>query len=412
MYKVKDITMMGAFLSLIVIGKLIDLFLPHLPTGLDEATAVLPLVIVSGSILLGFKRAIFPILLYVFGISWIGGGVFFMQPLTWVPDIVSSSSISTTQAYFGIYFLDYVIPLMVLIVPSLLKTKKSILIGSVVAIITNYLSHVISGYVIWSSFGSMWGMAMIAYSFVGNGIRMLFLLLMALFIIPLIIKNRSLIVQDGYINDSFKEKIDGVYYQKRVPKFSIANWENEKKVYENLGIEIDFRENGVFYKKWIKGSTVKMWSKKKLTSLKEEITLMHSKSSKGIIKHEWSSYNKHASCIPKEMFDEFINVVKSFNKHKQVLSHNDINGHNVLWNKKNIILIDFEWSRVNTEYYDYAQFHMSTGIDILPEHMDKEEYIKVLKATRIHSLLWTYSIPESKKSLRLRKKYQQELGIK
>ena len=404
MLKVKDITIMGMFLSIIIIGKVIDLFLPHLPNGLDEGTALLPLIIVSGSILIGFKRAIVPVALYVFVIMWIGSGVF-MQPLASAGWIAKHSSMNNAEVYSGIYFLDYVLPLFVLIIPSLFKTKKLIIIVSILSITSNYLFHVLSGYIIWSSFGSMWGMAMIAYSFIGNGVRFLFLLITAMIVIPLLIKNRKHIVQDGYVNDSFKVKIDGKFYQKRVPKYSVADWKNEENVYKNLDIDVDFKEDGVFYKPWLDGKTVKRWNGPKIGSLRNKILEFHKRPTKGISAHDWASYDEYQDKIDSHVFHEFTMNIKKINKTKMVLSHNDINRNNVLWNKGEIILIDFEWTRKNTRFFDYAQFEIAEGINILPDGMDLKEYKLVFETSLVYFLLWTYSMPDSKKVNKLRKRY-------
>ena len=411
MLKVKDITIMGVFLSIIIIGKLMDLFLPHLPGGLDEGTAILPLIIISGSILIGFKRAIVPVVLYVFVVMWIGSGIF-MQPLASASWISKHSSMNQAEVYSGIYFLDYVIPLFVLTLPSLFKSKRNIIIASLISIITNYLFHVLSGYVIWSSFGSMWGMAMIVYSFIGNGVRFLFLLITSLLITSVLIKNKKHIVQNGYVNNSFKVKINGNYYQKRVPKFSVADWENEKNVYKNLGIEVDFKENGVFYKPWVDGKTVKRWNRAKIDSLSNKIKSFHKRPTKGIVVHDWAAYDGYKNMINKDIFDDFKKNIKSISKEDMVLSHNDINRNNVLWNGMEIILIDFEWSRVNTKYFDYAQFEVAEGVKILPKNMSNKKYELVFSATIVYSLLWTYSMPDSKKIIKLRKKYSKMIKDK
>ena len=112
---------------------------------------------------------------------------------------------------------------------------------------------------------------MVLYSFVGNGIRFLFLVITGTTVISLLIKNKKHIIQDGYVNDSFKVKKNGQYYQKRVPKLSIADWENEKNVYRNLNINVEFEENGVFYKPWVKGNVVKSWNGAKIDSLRDKI---------------------------------------------------------------------------------------------------------------------------------------------
>lgn len=225
------------------------------------------------------------------------------------------------------------------------------------------------------------------------------------------IVNNEVLIYDGYVNDSFLITIDGKKYQKRVPKIKVANWENEEKVYEKMGIPVEFKENGVFIKEWIEGHTVETWNEEKLISLQNEIRNMHSKSHVDIIEHDWLIVSEFKNRIPEILWDDFLNKVSEIKKHTKVLSHNDINKNNVIWDGKKITLIDFEWARANSVYFDYAQFEVAEGTNIMPINLDINIYKDVKKAIIIFNYLWTFSLKDSEKIIRLRNEYEKMLSI-
>ena len=402
MFKIKDITLMAMMLALLLTMKLIQTLIPDLPNGLGDVVVLSELVIITFSLFLKPTRIFFVVAIYAFGIVWINPGIF----------IAGITYVSGAKEIAGVYFLDYVIPLFLLATPALFKSNWMKIISFITAVAIGYISHVLAGVIFWGSY-SWSGWSVWTYSIVANMIKTGVILVVGIIVLLSLSKSRKhIIVQDGYVNDSFKVKIDGKYYQKRVPKFSVADWVNEKKVYENLGYEIDYKEDGVFYKPWIKGSIVKRWTPKKIESLKQAINKFHNENSKGVVKHDWNAYDEYKENISKEMFSEFNKNIKEINKLKTCLSHNDINGRNVLWSDKKIILIDFEWARINNIYFDYAQFEIAEGISILPIDMDKPKYDLVFRTSLIYFYLWTFSMEDSKKLLNLRKKYQKMLDIK
>ena len=411
-FTVKDITIMGMILSIFVTAKLIDIYMPKLPAGLDEATALLPFAIVSASLFAGFRRAFVPLLIYVFGISWIGGGTFFMSPLAFSADIASNSSMSNGEAYAGIYFLDYVIPLLILVLPSLYtKNKKGVVILTIVAMLINYFSHVASGYIVWKPFGPALGMGFIPYIFVGNIIRFGFLTTLTLLSLRIILSKRKLIAQDGYLNESSIIYIDGKKYLKREPKYELVDWDNEKIVYQKLGIDFKM-DNGILIKEWFDGKCPKVWNKIKINSLKEEIEKFHKLNSEGVTTNDWMKYNNYLDTVSEVNANRFLDIVKGLNNKKFVMTHSDINKHNVLWNDNKIRLIDFEWTTKNHKYFDYAQFEITEGIQLLEANIIKsKEYQDIYFITLMYMYLWTFSTEENSYIKNLRKKYNKKIAI-
>lgn len=386
-------------LALLIIAKLFQKLIPDLPNGLGDVFQILPIVIATSSLLIDKKVILISVSIYIFGIAWINPSIF-INGTQWV---YGASNVA------GVYFLDYVIPLFLMVLPSLFKTRINIFICLLISITLGYISHVLSGWVFWGSYSwSGWGVW--AYSFAANAIAYGTTLAVMILIFPIIFNSRrSFKVQDGYVNDSYKVLIDGKYYQKRIPKESVADWENERKVYQKLDIDIKFEEDGLFLKEWIKGKNVRSWNKTKINSLKKAIDNLHKKDFKGIIEHDWLKHSEYKENISSELWVKYLELIKKISKHKQVLSHNDINKLNVLWNKKEIILIDFEWSRRNSIYYDYAQFEVAEGIKLIEEWMDINEYESTKEAIIIFNYLWTFSMPNSKKIIKLRNRYKKLL---
>ena len=411
-FTIKDITIMGMILSIFIVAKLIDLYMPKLPAGLDEATAIFPFTIVSASLFTGFRRTFIPLLIYVFGISWIGGGAFFMGPLVYSADIAANSNITNAEAYAGIYFLDYVIPLLVLAIPSLyVKSKKGVIFLVILSIMINYLSHVSSGYIVWRPFGPALGMSFIPYIFVGNIIRFGFLMILTLSSLRLILNKRKLIAQDGYLNESTIIYIDGKKYLKREPKYSLVDWENEKIVYEHL--DIDFKmDNGILIKEWFDGKCPVFWNKKKLKSLKEKIEAFHNIKSIKIKNNDWNKYNEYLELVSEEISIKYLNIIRDLKEKEFVATHSDLNKHNVIWNKGEIRLIDFEWTNMNHKYFDYVQFQITDGFQLLEDKITKtNEYKDIYFITLIYMYLWTFSAEENSYVMNLRKKYNKKITL-
>ena len=383
-------------LSLIIVMRILQILIPALPSGLGDVAALVPVMIIICAILLKPIINFVAISIYVFAIVWINAGIF-------MPGIQMVFGIKNS---LGIYFLDYVIPLLVLILPSFFKSKKMKIASVFIAILINYFSHVISGWIFWSSYAwSGWGPW--TYSVAANSIRSAFIIICIFIVFPIIIKsNRISLIRSGYINDSYKIKKNNQTYQQRIPKFHVSDWKNEKNVYQALGWEIQYQDDGSYIRGWIKGKTVKKWNQKKLLSLKMAIAKFHKINPSKIKQHNWKIFDKYKGKISGKLYQKYLENIKQIKKQKTVLSHNDINRKNVIWNGDKIFLIDFEWSRKNSIYFDYAQFEIAEKINIMPNHLDKNEYKIMIETILIFNYLWTFSMPKSYKVKRLRKRYK------
>ncbi len=108
----------------------------------------------------------------------------------------------------------------------------------------------------------------------------------------------------------------------------------------------------------------------------------------------------------------YVELIKKYDYLPLVLSHNDINTRNLIYSDKKVFLIDFEWSRINNEYWDLANF-------IREEQLPLNKIIKlcdyyggikleILKdfiyLTTNFAVQWTYCMVETPKILEYRKK--------
>ena len=383
-------------LSLIIVMRILQVLLPALPSGLGDFVALVPVMIIICALLLKPTINLIAVSIYVFAIVWINAGIF-MSGIQMVFGIENS---------IGIYFLDYVFPLLILTLPSFFKSKKIKIMSVFIAILINYFSHVISGWIFWRSYAwSGWGPW--TYSLAANSIRSGFIIICSFIIMPIMIKsNRFSLIRNGYLNNSYKIKENNKTYQKRVPKFNISDWANEKNVYKSIGIKIKYQANGTYTREWIKGRTIKKWNAKKLNSLKNEIEKLHKIKASEIKKHDWKAFDQYKEKINEELYKKYLKNIKEIKKQKTVLSHNDINRKNVIWDGNKIFLIDFEWSRINSIYFDYAQFEIAEKINIMPNYLNNNEYQIMFEAILIFNYLWTFSMPKSNKIKKLRKRYK------
>jgi thiamine kinase-like enzyme len=89
-----------------------------------------------------------------------------------------------------------------------------------------------------------------------------------------------------------------------------------------------------------------------------------------------------------------------------VLSHNDLSADNLLYTKDHkVVFIDYEWARLNNEYWDVANFIREvdlplTKIKLLCKYMDitkiKDLLIFVYLATN-YAYQWTFNMPQTTK---------------
>lgn len=229
-------------------------------------------------------------------------------------------------------------------------------------------------------------------------------------------------IHSGFTNVSFMFKTnDKNKYQVRIGGSNyIVNRKNEFNILSAINDKnyIFIDEDGNAIKKWINGYTPKFifFKKKLLNLLTIEIIKLHNIDLKNfeIIKHDYFVFFDKTlffDNFDKEMYVKLVNKYKDLDL---VLSHNDINPKNMIYNPKfkKITLIDFEWGRINNKYWDVANFFRETNLNIkflnymlsIYKELDQKTMYDFLYLCTNFAYQWTFGMDETKKILKYRKK--------
>ena len=229
-------------------------------------------------------------------------------------------------------------------------------------------------------------------------------------------------IHKGYTNLSF------VFYTSDKKRFQIRLGQNNEIVNRNNELNVIdllpykyylyIGSNGDAIKEWIYGYNPRFIFNKKrnLKLLCNEIKMFHNIEYKNIniLEHDYFEYlNDSIKNKYPDFYNEYIKIINEFKNEKKVLSHNDINPLNMLYSTqlKRIILIDFEWARINSEYFDVANFFRETNLNIkwlkfLANEMNFEfdKLKRFVFACTFFAYQWTFCVDETKKLLKYRKR--------
>lgn len=230
-------------------------------------------------------------------------------------------------------------------------------------------------------------------------------------------------IHKGYTNISFLIiLINNQKYQVRLANDNgIVNRKSELAILKNI-----HNKNFLYYdiktgnaiKEWIDGvnpTNSEINSKIFLDIFSSELNKLHScKNLNGVINHDYFEFVKIArNKISNTHLTKYLNLLSKYKNLKLVLSHNDLSQDNLLWNEKEkrIFFIDYEWARMNNQYWDIANFIREsnlkkTYIKYLA-HINKLDY-QILKdfiyICTNYALQWTFAMPQTTKILTYRKK--------
>lgn len=218
-------------------------------------------------------------------------------------------------------------------------------------------------------------------------------------------------LDNGFTNKSFCISFADQSFQIRIGKNNdVVNRKNEFNVIKTLNIkEVIFFDvnNGNMIKTWIPGETPTQISDQFIAQLINKINDFHKIKPK--IKIETHDY---FNCFKKlknqiedkylSLYKELVNSVVDYNDF--VLSHNDLNYHNIVVTKENkLVFIDFEWSNLNDKYWDFANFirEFDLSFDELKrisnsfKELNYEKLIKFIYICICYSVQWTYCVKET-----------------
>lgn len=212
-------------------------------------------------------------------------------------------------------------------------------------------------------------------------------------------------IHNGYTNLSFYVKTtDNLEFQLRFAKNSqIVDRSNEKKIilFFNKQDYLYLDQYGNYIKKWIKGRDLNssdvddlFWKR-----IKSKIDYLHSVNIKelNILRHDYKKVLANQK-ISKKLLDKYEQYLPMLDKQEWVFSHNDLNYNNIIVNEnKELVFIDYEWSRINHPYWDIVNFcresHLSfEQLEVVANKFNIEfnDFIKMYFICLVFAYNWTY----------------------
>ena len=205
--------------------------------------------------------------------------------------------------------------------------------------------------------------------------------------------NREYYVRIGTIHEHIHHAIEGQIVK------AYAKHISQKIIYFDA-------DTGNCIRIWIKGTEP---NKKDLQSfafydkLIKQLQIFHSLKVKAP-NVDWSLYDAYKNKLETKYFSLFKKLSKQFDKEKHCLCHNDCSPWNVIYNHKQLSLIDIEWARVSNIYTDLANFIREANIHhtkyeayiIKKAKLDKTKLTKMIYVLSCYAYLWTYSHPSFK----------------
>lgn len=176
---------------------------------------------------------------------------------------------------------------------------------------------------------------------------------------------------NGYTNKSFKIKtIKGTYIVRLGSSDKLLHRNNEYYVYQIIKnkkycdlIYFDIK-TGNQIRKWIDGILPNhqvMHSYHFYDLLIKEIKYFHNIKKSKLKNIEINNFFEYDNLIPnkdKKYKDLAHQLINYYQHNKATFSHNDLTPWNMIYNKQtdSLFFIDYEWSRMNYEYFDLANF--------------------------------------------------------
>jgi thiamine kinase-like enzyme len=142
-----------------------------------------------------------------------------------------------------------------------------------------------------------------------------------------------------------------------------------------------------------------------------------------ILQHDYLDCLKRAK-LPPQHRAVYLSLIKQYKNLPLVLSHNDLSADNLIYTPDHqVTFIDYEWSRLNNQYWDLANFIREVNLPInkikeLASYL-KIKNIKILMdfvyLSTNYAYQWTFNMPLNPKIKKYRaivfKKMTRYLGL-
>ncbi len=180
--------------------------------------------------------------------------------------------------------------------------------------------------------------------------------------------------KSSFTNKSFKFILKNKnIFQVRIGCNLSINRKNELEIYNSLQLPIIFfdTKNGDMIRPWIDGKKFKKWNNNKIELLVPKLHEIHNiKNNKILNFNPYIFTDLLNNDKNKHFYNEYVHLLNKYiNEPKDIVCHCDLNPNNILFDKKNnvINLIDFEWARKNTVYFEIA--------NLARENMSKKQIL-------------------------------------
>lgn len=169
-------------------------------------------------------------------------------------------------------------------------------------------------------------------------------------------------IHKGLTNESYCVKTNKGRYTVRFANTETSGIDRsiEKQIYESSSGFIFFDEDGNMIRDWIYGKDIKpWWVGKKLKKVFFASNVFHTKK---IQTNKKIDFKEYLSAMPDDCYKElFLELLEKYDcKCKYVISHNDLTPKNTIYKFGHITLLDYEWSKLNFEWFDYLYFLLHT----------------------------------------------------
>ncbi len=235
--------------------------------------------------------------------------------------------------------------------------------------------------------------------------------------------NKTRRIHNGYTNYSYYfQTSDFNEYQVRISK-QTKNVDRKVeleflKTINNKDYKYFDEKTGNAIKVWIKGKTVPFKQASKLVfinKLVEKIENLHAIApNDNIPVHDYFEYVKKSD-LPEKYMNLYQKLTNIHCHGPYVMSHNDINPLNIiLGSKKSINLIDYEWGRLNTPWWDLINYirelnlsHYKIRMIAYDNELNPEDVKEQIYICTCYAYMWTFYMPEDEMIL----KYREQLKL-
>ncbi|MAD41252.1 MAG: choline kinase [Arcobacter sp.] len=152
------------------------------------------------------------------------------------------------------------------------------------------------------------------------------------------------------------------------------------------------KKNSLMICDFLKGAHKNKLEKKDIKKLVKSLRKLHNikiKDKAYKIKDDFKNYKKILKDKKsKQIIRTSLKKLKKIKKYKfeKVLCHHDLNQNNILFNKRKVMFIDWEFSCVNDSFFDLANICFEFKLDKKQEKKLLKEYLKKVKTSDIKKL--------------------------